>query len=64
MSSFEDGIQRREVVDVHGGVAGQRLLQAERDQLWQSWLNTLWRQNEVDLGFPAAPAAETLPEES
>ena len=30
----------------------QRLLQRNRELLWNSWLGTLWREEQVDLGLP------------
>lgn len=34
----------------------QRLLRQQQEVLWQSWLGNVWRQEQVDLGFPALPA--------
>jgi hypothetical protein len=42
----------------------QRLLEQQQQVLWQSWLSNLWRQEQVDLGFPAKPATPPPAEES
>ncbi len=44
----------------------QRLLQQQQETLWESWLASLWRQEQVDLGFPPEPppAPEPVSEDS